>query len=284
MMPSSSERRPTQAAAPQAPPRRRRPPTVAEVVAVRHVAPKVVSITFAGEGLEPFARAAPTAHLKLFMPAPGERSTVLPVAGPEGLLWPGDQPRPTVRTYTPRRFDGQIARLEVWVVLHGHGPGAAWASRVEVGHSVGVGGPGGRFVLDTSARQWWIAGDESALPAVATLLDALGPDVQADVHLEVAGPDFEPLMPARHGVRIHWHRRTTTDRWGQRLDEAASAARLSAETCVWVACEAGAVRRLRHHFLATADPALAPSALTTRGYWREGTENHPDHDYGEDAT
>ncbi|MBO3742662.1 hypothetical protein [Actinoplanes flavus] len=41
-----------------------------------------------------------------------------------------------------------------------------------IGDRVALGGPGGRFAADLDAPRWWIAGDESALPAIGSLLDA----------------------------------------------------------------------------------------------------------------
>jgi NADPH-dependent ferric siderophore reductase len=51
-------------------------------------------------------------------------------------------------------------------------------------------------------------------------------------------------------------------------------------TRIWVACEAAAMRRIRQHFL--RDRGLPARSLVTRGYWRLGAANHPDHDYGDD--
>jgi NADPH-dependent ferric siderophore reductase len=51
---------------------------------------------------------------------------------------------------------------------------------------------------------------------------------------------------------------------------------------VWAACEAVAVRGIRAHLLGPL--ALAPERILTRGYWRVGEADHPDHDYGEDSS
>jgi hypothetical protein len=41
------------------------------------------------------------------------------------------------------------------------------------------------------------------------------------------------------------------------------------------------MRGIRKHLL--AERGLAAQSLVTRGYWRAGEANHPDHDYGDDA-
>src|SRR5581483_3620345 len=124
------------------------------------------------------------------------------------------------------------------------------------------------------------AGDESAIPAVGTLLEALPADVCAEVHLEVAGPDDEIELPGPPGTTVTWHRRRAPDAWGAELYDAARDASIPDGTRIWVACEAAAMRRIRQHFLrGQGRPA---SSLVTRGYWRLGAANHPDHDYGDD--
>jgi NADPH-dependent ferric siderophore reductase len=116
---------------------------------------------------------------------------------------------------------------------------------------------------------------------VATLLEALPPSSTAEVHLEAASPDDEiPLLGPAH-TTITWHHRRTPDAWGAELYEAAQNASIATGTHIWVACEAAAMRRIRTHL--RADRRIPASSLVTRGYWRLGAANHPDHDYGDDS-
>lgn len=256
----------------------RPPPRPVEVLAVERVTARMVSVTFAGDSLEGFGPPKPTAHVKVFLPE-ADGKLVLPVAGPDGgAIWPEGH-RAVARTYTPRRFDPSARTLEVHFLLHGEGPASRWAAQAAVGQRVAIGGPGGRFEVDESVRTWWIAGDESAIPAIATLLEALPETARAEVHIEVDDRHDEVDLESRADLTVSWHHRRTTE-WGAELEEAARAADIPAATAVWVGCEAQAVRRLRSLFLAERGH---PAALvTTRGYWRRGEANHPDHDYGED--
>ncbi len=260
------------ASSPGASQRRRTPPRRVEVVSVSRLTPRLVSVQVAGDALEGFRIEAPTSHIKVFLPAPGQE-----LSSPE----PGSgEPQPVVRTYTPRRFDEASRTLEVQFILHGEGPASEWAERVAPGDQLAVRGPGGRFSLEPVAGHWWIAGDESAIPAVGTLLDVLPAGVSAEVHLEVAGPEDEMELPSPAHTAITWHHRRAPDAWGTELYDAARDASFPDGTRIWVACEAAAMRRIRRHL--TADRSLPPSSLVTRGYWRLGTVNHPDHDYGDD--
>ena len=244
------------------------------------IAPRLVSVWVGGDALEGFATAAPTSHLKVFLPADGQTAPILPEYTPDGAVRAEDGPQPAVRTYTPRRFDEASGTLEIQFVLHGAGPASEWADRVGVGDQLAVAGPGGRFSMDPAAERWWIAGDESAIPAVGTLLEALPDSAAAEVHLEVAGPDDEIELASPGKTTITWHHRRTPDAWGTELDEAARGAAIADGTRVWVACEAAAMRGIRSYLI--GERRLPASSLVTRGYWRLGDANHPDHDYGDD--
>jgi NADPH-dependent ferric siderophore reductase len=250
------------------------------VVSVSRIAPRLVSVWVGGDALEGFATAAPTSHLKVFLPADGQTAPILPEYTPDGALRADDGPQPAVRTYTPRRFHEASGTLEIQFVLHGAGPASEWAERASAGDQLAVAGPGGRFSMDPAAERWWIAGDESAIPAVGTLLEALPESAAAEVHLEVAGPDDEIELASAAKTTITWHHRRTPDAWGGELDEAARGAAIADGTRVWVACEAAAMRGIRRYLV--GERRLPPSSLVTRGYWRLGAANHPDHDYGDD--
>ena len=47
----------------------------------------------------------------------------------------------------------------------------------------------------------------------------------------------------------------------------------------WVACEANAMREIRNVLL--NERGIERAQLVTRGYWKAGASDHPDHDMGE---
>jgi NADPH-dependent ferric siderophore reductase len=268
---------PTPAPTPTKPRRRFRP---VEVVAVHQVTPRLVNVALGGEALDGFEVVAPTQHVKLLFPAAGEDAPTLPEIGPDGPRFPDDRPRPVMRTFTPRRFDPETSTLDVEFVLHGEGPASTWAQQAAPGHRIAVAGPGGRMPLPLGPGHWIVAGDESAIPAIGTLLGALPESASADVFVEVDGGPDELELESAAAVSVSWlHRRAGA--FGEELHRAMTAADVSGASGVWVACEATAVRRIRRALL--TERRMDPSDLVTRGYWRLGEENHPDHDYGEDA-
>ena len=80
-----------------------------------------------------------------------------------------------------------------------------------------VAGPGGRFSLEPAADHWWLAADESAIPAVGTLLEALPETTTVDVHIEVDGPDDEIDFGGRAKAGITWHHRREPAAFGAEL-------------------------------------------------------------------
>ncbi len=207
-----------------------------------------------GGELDDFEHVGPTAHLKVYVP------------DTDGT--------PVARTYTPRRYDRASGTLEVVFVIHGPGPASHWAAQAKPGDRIAVGGPAGRYAFDPSATRWWIAGDESALPAIGTLLEALPSTAYAEVHMEVEGPEDEITLESAAGGEVFWHHRRAGRESGAELDDAARTAAVATGTRVWVACETTAVRRIRRHLL--EDRGLPLELTVTRGYWRLGLADYHD--------
>jgi len=191
-----------------------------------------------------------------------------------------------IRTYTVRRFNAAAGELDVDFVLHGaHGPAAAWAAAAEPGDWVGVSDPGGRYRPDPTAQAHLVIGDESALPAIATVLEALsaggvaagadsaGADsagVPVEVFIEVADVAEEQPLPTGAGTRVHWLHRGGRAA-GQPLIEAVTAAELPpgvdpGRCQAWLSAEAGAVRDIRAHLL--DERGLTRRMVYATGYWR----------------
>jgi NADPH-dependent ferric siderophore reductase len=219
--------------------------------------------------------------MKVFLPRHGQTEPALPKMGPDGPVWAANDSAPVVRTYTPRRFDPSTGTLEVQFVVHRDGPASEWAAQAKPGDRLAVAGPAGRFTFDPTITRWWVAGDESALPAVGTLLDVLPATASAEVHLEVDSSEDEVDFQSAANVEVFWHDRRRGQEAGAELNEAARQADIAPGARVWAACEATAVRGIRGHLL--EERGLSPESIVTRGYWRLGSSGHPDHDYGDDT-
>ncbi len=192
------------------------------------------------------------------------------------------RPRPMTRTFTPRRWDPATGQLELEFVLHGHGPASQWATQAKPGDQVAVSQPRRTYEVLPDSRWVLLAGDESALPAIATLLEAIDPGIAVHVLVELEDSDHQVALPACAGTDQRWLLRLPGERPGAALTAAIAAWPAPAGPGqVWAACEAVAVRDIRSRLLG---PLGWPAdRILTRGYWRAGEANHPDHDYGEDT-
>jgi NADPH-dependent ferric siderophore reductase len=238
-------------------------PRLLQVRRSERITPRMIRVTLGGDELAGFGGDGPDRRIKMFFPVPGQDRPAVPRAMSGGPVWPAGEARPAIRTYTVRRFDPAAAELDVDFVLHeGHGPAAAWARDAQPGSWVGVSEPGGRYVPDPAADFHVVIGDETALPAVATVLDALPHGVPALAFLEVADADEEQELPAR----VTWvHRGAATP--GVPLAGAVRAAEFPAgRGQAWLSGESGCVKDLRKHLL--DDRSLDRRAVYATGYWR----------------
>lgn len=240
------------------------------VSAVRHVTPRLLRVTLAGEDLAGFTSAAHDDHVKLFFPLPGEERPVVPSPGPNGMVFPEDRPRPAARDYTPRRYDAAAGELDLEFALHGDGPAAEWAQQAAVGQYLGVGGPRGSFVLEGKFDGYLLVGDETALPAIARRLEELPADARAIVVAEVADAAEEQPFATRAEVEIHWVHRDGAQPGDPELLARAVAALEPppGDWYGWVAAESGIAKRVRQVLV---DGWRLPKAwIKAAGYWKQG--------------
>jgi NADPH-dependent ferric siderophore reductase len=168
-------------------------------------------------------------------------------------------------------------------VLHGDGPASSWAAQAKPGQVLILAGPGPNYQLDPDADWFILAGDDAALPAIETILDALPAEARVRVLLEVADEHEEQPLSTAAQLDITWlHRGAHPAQADAALEEAVRTMQLPAGNGrIYVGCEAAAMRRIRTHLL--QERGLDPATIVTRGYWKLGDVNYPDHDYGTDS-
>ena len=145
----------------------------------------MVRVTLGGAELAGFAVEQPAASVRMLLPTPGGGDLVVPSWNGNEFLLP-DGRRPTIRTFTPRRLDSDALELDIEAVVHGDGVASKWAAAVEPGGPAAISGPGRGYVIDREAPAFLLAGDETAIPAISQLLEALPTETPNQVHIEVA--------------------------------------------------------------------------------------------------
>lgn len=225
--------------------------TTATVTAVRHLTPHMIRVTIGGSAL---ADVDPTPltdrYVKLVMAEPTE---------PEG--------RPVLRTYTIRNV--AESGWDIDIVTHGDdGYGGPWAQRVRPGEQVSFVGPGGDYAPSPDAPWHLLAGDESALPAIAAACETLPGDAVAHVFIEVADSSEEQEIASAADLHLTWVHRST----GASLADIVQAAELpDGVPHTFLHGEAGCVRDLRRWARGTL--GVPRELLSASGYWRRGRDD-----------
>jgi NADPH-dependent ferric siderophore reductase len=247
--------------------RTRREPPPFRRAALRHVedlTPRLRRVVLGGPDLAGMPTPEPAASVRLLLPPSGRRKIIWPT-------WTGNQfelpsgERAPIRTFTPRSLDGDSLTLDL--VLHERGATIDWIHAARLGDEVAVSGPGRGYDIDPEAGSFLLAGDESALPAVGQLLEALPTDVTVTVHVEIAERSAQLDLPAHPGATIVWHEADAGASPGDRFVTAIEAIEDLPDR-IWVAGEAAAVQRVRKHLF--DGRGIARSAATIRGYWKVG--------------
>ncbi|MBB6373925.1 NADPH-dependent ferric siderophore reductase [Pseudonocardia eucalypti] len=250
------------------------------VVRTRRITPNLVRITVGGDGLAEYPYSAPDQWMKLFFPLPGQDEPIVPeVEGDDVAAWyrrfqaMPDDIRPNMRTFTVRAHRPGDDELDIEFVLHGdqegHGPASRWASHARPGDPLGMLAGPSAFAPPADAPWLLLAGDHSALPAIASSVESLAPGTRALAYVELDDPADQQSLPASPDVLVHWVYRDAGSERGQALVEELRRTDLPAGTpYVWLAGEAGMVRTLRRHL--TGDRGIDKKAVTFVGYWRRG--------------
>lgn len=295
----------------------------AEVRGVERVSPNFVRVTFGGEQLSEFGTPGEVfdARIKLvFPPASG----ILPPLDGNGDDWWGaflavpEAERGSMRTYSVRRLRVTDAGTEVDVdfVLHLEpgltGPASRWASAATVGQELFLIGPrrgvadhGGIEYAPGNAASVVLAGDETAAPAIARILEDAPRDLTGVAFIEVPSPPDVLPIDAPAGVEVRWLPRTPGQLHGlelipavlghlgdadaddeitvkdiegeellwetpahSNLGEELPSVDAPAERYFWIAGESGVVTTLRRHLV--KDLGIDRKQVAFMGYWRRG--------------
>ncbi|WP_413752850.1 siderophore-interacting protein [Streptomyces sp. R-74717] len=251
------------------------PVSYVRVVGVERITPRTARITFAGDALAELMEDRPDQQMKLCFPREGQEVPRLPepdVDDTYGMRWYEaylaipEPERPLMRSFTVRAYDRRLGLMAVDFVLHGdEGPAASWGRDARPGDVLGMVGPSSMYARPLPAADWLLlAGDETALPAIGTLLESLPAGARALVYAEVADEAEGQVLDSPGEVTVHWVHRDT----GETLTEAVRGAELPAGSgAAWLAGEAGAVRALRRHLV--EERGLPKGAVEFSGYWRE---------------
>jgi NADPH-dependent ferric siderophore reductase len=282
------------------------------VTGIRRLSRSFVRITFTGDELEHLGTTGLDQRVKLVLPLPGVGVRAFPNGHDWYAAWrrlPEHQRNP-IRTYTLRAVRPERREFDIDFVLHDDaGPATVWVRDAQVGDEVAVVGPDARGEDPYAGVAWrpvdahtvLLAGDETAAPAICSVLATLAPAARGCAIIEV--PDISDIqhVHAPEGVRVTWLPRTLTGTaHGEALSDAVrtwTAGHLAGgqptigeltdvdiehgilwevpETVspgdglyAWLAGEAGVIKTLRRYLV--TESGIDRNRVAFMGYWRAG--------------
>ncbi|MEZ3160111.1 siderophore-interacting protein [Microbacterium sp. BWT-B31] len=283
------------------------------VTAITDLTPSFRRFTFGADDLAEYGDPGLDQRIKIVFPTADAGLDAMPTGEDWYTAWRElpESARPPFRTYTTRYVRNDAREVDVDMVAHEvSGPASEWIARAELGDEVLIFAPttahtgvsyGIDFVPPAQVDDILLAGDETAAPAIAAILEQLPRDARGTVVLEVPHeadtaylprhPGFDYRLHAR-GAERHAHLVASVTDAAARLAPAGrgadveeididtdilwevprtakgGAALKSARLYAWLAGEASAIKALRRHLV--TDRGVDRRAVAFMGYWRLG--------------
>lgn len=294
------------------------------VASVRRLTPHFVRVTFTGVDLDEFGTGGLDMRIKLVLPTPESdidrfASAMADAGSPTGFAadwyerWRqlDDARRNPIRTYTVRAVRPEQSEVDVDFVAHGDaGPASAWVATARQHDELVLIGPdalaednlGGIAWHPGAARSFLLAGDETAVPAISSILESLDPEATGAVFLEIPDQEDRLELTAPAGVSVTWiargahgygtQLRREVKHWAKRYltahhhgvvlddvdvdaeilwdvpDETVALSADEAGLYAWIAGEAAGVKLIRRDLVTGL--GLDRRQVAFMGYWRDG--------------
>lgn len=235
---------------------------------ISELSPAMRRITLTGPDLPEFLSSSFDDHVKLILPAVQGEEPNMPVVGENGMQFDESRPKPVMRDYTPRHYDPVTNELDIDFVLDHEGPATNWATKAEVGHYVGIGGPRGSFVIPTDFDWHLLIADEAALPALSRRLEELPETTRAIAIIKLRNKDLKVELNNNCPADIYWVTETEDAKDGQNaLETTARSLNLpEGDGFVWAAGEYSDIKALRAY---VADElGIDKNRVRASSYWR----------------
>lgn len=238
---------------------------ITSVARIEQVAHPFTRVTFRGGDLAHYRSIGPNQFLYLLLPPAGRRDLTIDAAFEWGqyLAMPESE-RPIGAYYTVRHHRPDMAEVDIDIVRHGHeGQVGTWLKQARPGDSLALWGPRMAYRPPLSTQRQLLVGDETALPAIASILESgpIGASVEAIVEVN---PDTVLDLPELSELTI-----TRLDRPKasvSRLPAALKEWSLKEDDYVWGAGESDVVSEPRRYLRGCL--GMPVNQVSIIGYWR----------------
>lgn len=219
------------------------------LIQVQHwydISPNLRRIVFHSTDLFDYPFERNGAHIKIFLPLPGQPQPELPQITDRGPRWLNKATAPFKRSYTLSGFDRETCTLSIDFVRHGeNGPASTFAEHVQVGQIIGISSPRDKNLFEEGVDAYLLAGDLSALPAITAILANLPETTHGDVLLWLPSESDIPKN-LQKPQKVNLHSFTPTHSLDA-LTQLFIQCRPKTENArYWIAGEASMVDSLRH--------------------------------------
>lgn len=234
-------------------------PVPVTVTFTKELTPRARRITF--KGMTVVESVKPASYLSLYFEDPQNDQPSEP-----------DSPRRNERNYTPRYLDPECHSMTVDFVLHGSGRAAEWAHTAKAGDTIWASPTTGGYDIPDDVHHLVLAGDDTAIPAIGTILEAIPRDTRTTVIIEVVNDDDErepsddvPSDP------IWLHRGTDVATAGFQTLNLVKSIAVPPDAHWWIAGERDAITSVRD--VLTEDRGIAKDRISLNAYWRLRPDN-----------
>lgn len=157
-----------------------------QVSRVQVLSPALWRITLAGAALDGYLPDCPAQWLKLYAPM---------CLGDLGDIG---------RAYTIRQYRPVLREVDIDIMLHDSGPLSRWAASAWKGKALQMSGARGGYPVPSASSWMLLAGDAVALPAIATIIEAVPDGTALKVCLEVGHESDLDTLPSTRPFELHW--------------------------------------------------------------------------------
>jgi NADPH-dependent ferric siderophore reductase len=221
------------------------------VVRTERLTPHLVRVVLGGESFDEFESNDKT-----------DKYVKMQFTDPDG--------HPVTRTYTVREVNSSQRTISIDFVVHGdEGLAGPWAAAAQPGDIAVISNPGGGYAPDPTADWHLLVGDEAALPAIASALDALPETARGVAFIETYSVSDVLELTAPAGVDVRWLLRGASRAGETTLlaDAVAEHSWPDGRVQVFAHGERGAMKQLRDVF---KDRGVTRAQLSLSGYWAFG--------------
>lgn len=238
-----------------------------EIIAKTEIEPNMFRFTVKGENLSTYVEGG--LHFQLLIPTNPNLPPVWPTKKQSGKIhFPvasNDQEQGVSRrVYTIRHIRPEQGEFDFDLLRHEGGVASDWAEIASIGEKIGVLGPsGGRA---PKADWLMLAGDETALPAIARILEDAPAHTEGEVFIELKDCEkWQVDLKKPEGIKLQW----LDQKDNQLVDKIESiSAPEDKSIYYWFGGEFEVAAQLRKYL--KQDLKLASKQYHSSAYWRKG--------------